>query len=52
MPNQTPPELEAKILEMTKHYPTMSYPRMSSQLKLVGSVSRPRRFERSGTATG
>jgi transposase len=36
MPNQTPPELEAKILEMTERYPTMSYLRMSAQLKLVG----------------
>jgi transposase len=36
MPNQTPPELEAKILEMTERYPAMSYLRLSSQLKLVG----------------
>ena len=25
MPNQTPPELEAKILEMTEQYPAYSY---------------------------
>ncbi len=29
MPNQTPPELEAKILEMTEQYPTYSYIRIS-----------------------
>lgn len=36
MPNQTPPELEAKILEMTQEYPTYSYLRIAEQLKLVG----------------
>jgi transposase len=36
MPNQTPPELEAQILEMTERYPTYSYIRISDQLKLVG----------------
>lgn len=40
MPNQTPPELETQILEMTERYPTYSYLRISDQLKLVGvSVS-------------
>ena len=42
MPNQTPPELEAKILEMTERYPTYSYVRISQQLRLVGvGVSPP-----------
>jgi len=42
MPNQTPPELEAKILEMTERYPTYSYIRISQQLRLVGvGVSPP-----------
>jgi Helix-turn-helix domain len=36
MLNQTPPELEAQILEMTERYPTYSYLRISDQLKLVG----------------
>ena len=36
MPNQTPPELEAQIVEMTGRYPTYSYLRISDQLKLVG----------------
>jgi transposase len=36
MPNQTPPELEAQILEMTERYPTYSYLRIRDQLKLVG----------------
>jgi hypothetical protein len=36
MPNQTPPELEAQILDMTERYPTYSYLRISDQLKLVG----------------
>jgi transposase InsO family protein len=36
MPNQTPPELETQILEMTERYPTYSYLRISDQLKLVG----------------
>lgn len=42
MPNQTPPELEARILEMTEQYPTYSYIRISQQLRLVGvGVSPP-----------
>ncbi len=36
MPNETPPELERKILEMTERYPTYSYLRISQQLRLVG----------------
>jgi len=36
MPNQTPPELEAKVLEMTEQYPTASYIRVSQQLRLIG----------------
>ena len=36
MPNETPPELEGKILEMTERYPTYSYLRISQQLRLVG----------------
>ncbi len=36
MPNQTPPELEARILEMTTQYPTYGYIRISGQLKLIG----------------
>ena len=36
MPNQTPPELEARILEMTEQYPSYSYLRISQQLRLVG----------------
>lgn len=36
MPNQTPPELESQILEMTERYPTYSYIRISDQLKLIG----------------
>lgn len=36
MPNQTSPELEAKILEMTEQYPTYSYIRISGQLRLAG----------------
>ncbi len=36
MPNQTPPELEQKILEMTERYPTFSYLRISQQLRRVG----------------
>lgn len=41
MPNQTPPELEAKILEMTEQYPAYSYIRISQQLKLVGIGASP-----------
>jgi transposase InsO family protein len=36
MPNQTSPEVERKILEMTAQFPTYSYLRISMQLKLVG----------------
>jgi transposase len=36
MPNQTPPELERQILEMTQRYPTTSYVRISDQLRLIG----------------
>jgi transposase InsO family protein len=36
MPNQTPPELEKRILEMTEQYPTYSYVRISGQLRLTG----------------
>jgi hypothetical protein len=32
MPNQTPPELERQILEMTEQYPTYSYLRVAGQL--------------------
>jgi len=35
MPNQTPPEVERRILEMTAQFPTYSYMRISLQLKLV-----------------
>ena len=38
MPNQTPTELEAQILEMTERYPTYSYLRISHHLKLVVSA--------------
>lgn len=41
MPNQTPPELEAKILEVTERYPAYSYIRISQQLKLVGIGASP-----------
>lgn len=36
MPNQTPPEIEARILEMTERYPTYSYLRISNHLRLSG----------------
>lgn len=36
MPNQVPPELETRILEMTAQYPTYSYLRISGQLRLIG----------------
>jgi len=35
MPNQTPPELEQRILEMTEQDPTYSYLRISQQLRLI-----------------
>ncbi len=35
MPNQTPPELEKKILEKTEQYPTYSYIRISQQLPIL-----------------
>jgi transposase InsO family protein/transposase len=42
MPNETPPELVEKILEMTAQFPTYSYVRISDQLRLVGvGVSPP-----------
>lgn len=36
MPNQTPPEVEQQILDMSARYPTFSYVRISGQLKLAG----------------
>ena len=36
MPNQTPPELERQILEMTTQFPTYSYLRIAGQLRLTG----------------
>src|SRR5690349_18647914 len=36
MPNETPSELAARILEMTERYPTRSYVFISHQLRLVG----------------
>src|SRR5574338_64002 len=36
MPNETPPELVDRILDMTAEYPTYSYVRVSQQLRLVG----------------
>lgn len=36
MPNQTPPELEAQILAMTREYPIYSYVKIADQLKLIG----------------
>jgi transposase InsO family protein len=36
MPNETPPEIVARILEMTERYPTRSYLFISQQLRLVG----------------
>lgn len=36
MPNQTPPELEEKILQMTERYPEKSYVALADQLRLVG----------------
>ena len=41
MPNQTPPELERKILEMTEQFPTYSYLRISQQLRLIGIGTSP-----------
>ena len=41
MPNQTPPELEQQILQMTEPYPTYSYVRLANQLKLVGIGASP-----------
>lgn len=35
VPNETPPELVARILEMTERYPTRSYVFISQQLRLV-----------------
>ena len=36
MPNETPAEVVARILEMTERFPTYSYVRISQQLRLVG----------------
>jgi transposase len=36
MPNQTPPELERQILQMTTQFPTYSYVRIAGQLRLTG----------------
>jgi transposase InsO family protein len=36
MPNQTPPEIESRILEMTERYPTFSYFRISEHLRMAG----------------
>ena len=36
MPNETPPELVARILEMTAEYPTYRYVRVSQHLRLIG----------------
>ena len=36
MPNQTPPELERQILEMTTQFPRYSYVRIAGQLRLTG----------------
>jgi transposase len=42
MPNQTPPELEKQILDMTAQFPTYSYIRIADQLRLIGiGVSAP-----------
>jgi len=41
MPNQTPPEVERRILGMTAQFPTYSYLRISLQLKLVGVGASP-----------
>ena len=41
MPNQTPPELETKILEMTARFPVYSYVRISGQLRLIGVGASP-----------
>ena len=41
MPNETPPELVEKILEMTTRYPVYSYVRISQQLRLVGVGASP-----------
>lgn len=36
MPNQTPSEIEDRILKMTEQFPTYSYIRLSHQLRLTG----------------
>jgi hypothetical protein len=51
MPNQTPPGLEEKLLEMTERYPTYSSLRMSQQLRLVGLTSHPSAFKAQNRAT-
>ena len=53
MPNQTPPELERQILEMTTQFPTYSYGRIAGQLRLTGvgvSAAAVRAASGSGTA--
>ena len=37
MPNETPPEIVEKILEMTRKYPSYSYNRIANQLQLEGT---------------
>jgi len=41
MPNRTSLKVEAKIFEMTGHYPSYSYVRISDKLKLVGCAVGP-----------
>lgn len=41
MPNQTPPELEALIMNMTALHPTCSYLRISAELRLIGVAATP-----------
>jgi len=36
MPNETPPEIVTKILEMTKKYPSYSYNRLANELQMAG----------------
>ena len=41
MPNATPPELEARILEVTGQFPAYSYIRISEHLRRTGVPVRP-----------
>ncbi|MFY9530977.1 MAG: helix-turn-helix domain-containing protein, partial [Candidatus Acidiferrales bacterium] len=41
MPNQTSPELEARILEMTERHPTLSYLKISHELTIRGVGALP-----------